>query len=287
MAGTVCLTGLAVPPVLDPRSDPWADVELGSGIGVPAVIGGELTPQALQGAYRRGLFCQPRCAPEQIARNEAMYGPDVRAGHIPVLPGSGSPYATLWWYPSARYVIPADGIRIGRTLRRTIRNSGWTTTLDADFDGVIAGCRGDREPRWITDELVAVQRALRDAGWTRTIEVWDGGQLIGGLYGCIVGRAFILDSAFRLRPDAAKVAIAAAGHRAAAGGFALLDAQVRTEYTVRMGASPMPRADYLAELRRRADPGTLPGGVLPAASLAVPGPALASAGRGTASLEPA
>ncbi|SEG18518.1 leucyl/phenylalanyl-tRNA--protein transferase [Nonomuraea solani] len=233
-------------------TDPWTDVELGTCLGTPLAVGGELTPETLLGAYRRGIFCQPRSDRDIIARNEATYAPDVKAGHIPVLPGPGNPYATLWWSPASRYAIPVREINVSRSLRRQMRESGWTSTVNADFDGVIAGCRTDREPRWITDELVEALRALHNDGWIRTVEIWHGETLVGGLYGCAMGSVFTMDSAFHTMSGAAKTAIADLADRVAPSGAELLDAQVRTEYTVQMGSRALPRDTYLDCLRRGA-----------------------------------
>jgi leucyl/phenylalanyl-tRNA---protein transferase len=246
----------------DPLSftDPWAEIRLGDGLGVPVAIGGELTPGALLGAHRRAVFCQPRCDEHEIARDEAIYAPDVRAGDIPLLPSRGNPYATLWWSPAVRYVIPVSEVHLSRSLRQTIRGHDWFTTLDTDFDGVIAACRGDRKPRWITDELVAALRALKHAGWVHTIEVWSGGQLIGGLFGCAVGNAFVMESAFHRAPDAAKVAIADLARRAEGSRITLLDTEIKSDYTLRLGASPMPREDYVPRLEGGAGPGVIESG---------------------------
>jgi leucyl/phenylalanyl-tRNA--protein transferase len=235
-------------------------VGLGLGLGVPVAIGGEITPGSLLGAYRRGLFCQPRTDPEQIELNRALYEPDVRSGDIPVLPGGGDPYALLWWSPPVRYVIPADGVRLGRTSRRAIRACGWTTSVDTDFDAVITACRGEREPRWITDELITALRTLHAAAWVRTIEVRDGDRLVGGLFGCALDGVFVMDSAFHIEPEAAKVAIADLARRTRAGRITLLDTQVRTEYTVRMGATAQPRDEYLARLGAQGNPGVISAG---------------------------
>jgi leucyl/phenylalanyl-tRNA--protein transferase len=240
-----------------PFADPWAQVRLGDGLGVPVAIGGQLTAGTLLGAHRRAVFCQPRCDQNEIARDEATYAPDVRAGDIPVLPGGGNPHAMLWWSPAVRYVIPVGGVHLSRSLRKTIRSHDWETTLNADFDGVIAGCRGDREPRWITDELVEALRKLQHAGWVHTIEVWDDDRLIGGLFGCAVGSVFIMESAFHAAPDTAKVAIADLAHRARGGEITLLDTEVKSDYTVHLGASPMPREDYIARLETGAGPGAI------------------------------
>lgn len=238
-------------------SDPWQDIEVGPGLGAPVAIGGQITADSLLGAYRRAMFCQPRTDPEQIALNRSLYSPDVSSGDIPTLPGDGDPYAALWWSPQVRYVIPTNEVRLGRTSRRTLRNSAWTTTVDTDFDGVIRACRGEREPRWLTDELISALRELWGARWVRTVEVWDDTRLVGGLFGCALAGVFIMDSAFHVEPEAAKVAIADLGRRAAGGGITLLDTQVRSEYTVRMGAREMPRDEYLERLKVYGGQGTV------------------------------
>ncbi|HLH58254.1 MAG TPA: leucyl/phenylalanyl-tRNA--protein transferase [Streptosporangiaceae bacterium] len=235
-------------------ADPWTDAQVGRGLGVPVAIGGRITPEALLGGHRRAIFCQPRCSPEEIARNTEIYTPDIEAGDIAVLPGDGNPYATFWWSPAERYVIPVDHVHMGRTLRKVIRGSDWVTTLDRDFDGVIANCRADRFPRWITDEMVVALRVLYEAGWLHTAEVWSGGELIGGLFGCVIGNVFIMESAFHTVPHAAKVAIVDLASRASRSGLTLLDAEVKTDYTVRLGAVPMPRDDYLIQLGTSAQP---------------------------------
>ena len=112
----------------------------------------------------------------------------------------------------------------------------------------------------MTGELIHALRVLAAAGWVHTVEVCDGSQLIGGLFGCAVGSVFIMESAFHRKPDAAKVAIADLASRVAGGGGTLLDTEVKSDYTVRMGAFPMPREEYLAHLRARRGPGTVRSG---------------------------
>jgi leucyl/phenylalanyl-tRNA--protein transferase len=211
-------------------------------------IGGRLTPGALLGAYRRAIFCQPRNDPEQIRESESIYAPDVRAGDVPLLDGPGNPYSTLWWSPGTRYVLPSAGVHMSRSLRRAIQRSGWETTMDMAAERVIESCRLGRDPCWLTDGLVSALLALRNAGWIRSVEVWEDGDLIGGLFGCAFEHVFVMDSAFHLKPDAAKVAIADLARRASEAGIRLLDAQVRSDYTVQMGAVGIGRAEYLSQL---------------------------------------
>jgi leucyl/phenylalanyl-tRNA---protein transferase len=240
-------------------NDPWTNVQLGDGFGVPVAIGGDLTPSAILGAHRRAVFCQARSDQAQISESEATYAPDVHAGDIPVLRGDSvrSPYGILWWSPADRYVIRVGDVHLGRTVRKSIRSNDWHTTVDRDFEGVMNGCRGDREPRWMTDELIEALRVLATANWVHTIEVWDGSELIGGLFGCAVGGVFIMESAFHRRPDAAKVAVADLAARAADGSITLLDTEVKSDYTVRMGALAMPREEYLTHLFPADQPGSI------------------------------
>jgi leucyl/phenylalanyl-tRNA---protein transferase len=229
-------------------SDPWDDVTLGPGGGVPVAIGGSLTWESVLGAYRRGVFCQPRAETAEIRDNERLYAPDVAGGFITVLPGAENPYSVLWWRPDTRYVLRPDRVHVGRTLNRTLRRSDWTTTVDRAFDKVLENCRAGRSPCWLTDDLVAALRELSSRGWLRSIEVWAGEDLVGGLFGCAFESVFVMDSAFRHRAEAAKVAIVDLARRGADCGIALLDAQVRSEYTVQLGAAALSRADYAAAL---------------------------------------
>lgn len=211
-------------------------------------IGGEVTPATILWAYRRGLFCQPRSVPAEIAEHESLYNVDVRAGDVPVLPGDGNPYAVTWWSPRIRYCIPVTGIKINRSLRGTLRRCGWTTTADQAFDHVIMACRVDRSPAWLTDDLVSAMRTLHADGWAHSVEVWEAGDLVGGLFGCAIGKAFVLDSGFHRRPDAVKAAVIDLASRCASAGLEILDMQVRSEYTIRLGAASMRREEYLSYL---------------------------------------
>ncbi|MEU5161180.1 leucyl/phenylalanyl-tRNA--protein transferase [Streptomyces sp. NPDC020875] len=227
-----------------PMTPDWERIALGHGLGIPAAIGGDLTPESVLNAHLRGVFCLPRSAPEDIADNEATYSPDVQAGDIPLLASTTNPYSTLWWSPPTRYVLPTSEVTLGRTVRRTIRAHHWTTSVNEDFEGVLEACRGSRKPRWITPALTDSLHVLHDQGWIHSIEVWEDNHLIGGLFGFALHKVFVMSSAFHTRPDAAKIAIADLARRTTAGSIRLLDAQVKTDYTLRLGARGIPRDEY-------------------------------------------
>ena len=152
-----------------------------------------------------------------------------------------------WVEPRTRAIIPLEGFHLSRSLRRTLRSGKFQVTRDRDFAGIIAAC-ADREETWINDELEHAMIALHGSGHAHSIEVWDGAQLVGGLYGVKLGRAFFGESMFSRATDASKVALAWLVARMKAGNFTLLDCQFMTEHLASLGAVNVPRETYVALL---------------------------------------
>ena len=152
-----------------------------------------------------------------------------------------------WVEPRTRAIIPLEGFHLSRSLRRTLRSGKFQVTRDRDFAGIIAAC-ADREETWINDELEHAMIALHGSGHAHSIEVWDGAQLVGGLYGVKLGRAFFGESMFSRATDASKVALAWLVGRMKAGNFTLLDCQFMTEHLASLGAVNVPRETYVALL---------------------------------------
>ena len=153
----------------------------------------------------------------------------------------------FWVEPRNRAIIPLDGFHLSRSLRRTIRSGRFTVTHDRDFAGVIAAC-ADREETWINAELERAMLALKGSGHAHSIEVRDGEELVGGLYGVKLGRAFFGESMFSRRRDASKVALAWLIARLKAGNFTLLDCQFMTDHLASLGAVTVSRETYVALL---------------------------------------
>jgi leucyl/phenylalanyl-tRNA---protein transferase len=152
-----------------------------------------------------------------------------------------------WVEPRNRALIPLDRFHLSRSLRRTLRSGRFAVTHDRDFAGVIAAC-ADREETWINDELERAMVTLHGSGHAHSIEVWDAGDLVGGLYGVMLGRAFFGESMFSRRTDASKVALAWLVARLRVGNFTLLDCQFMTEHLASLGAVSVPRDTYVALL---------------------------------------
>lgn len=155
-----------------------------------------------------------------------------------------------WWSPDPRGVLPLDGLRVSRSLRKSGRR--FRVTVDRAFEPVMEAC-ADRpdEPGWITPEFIRTYTTLHRLGWAHSVEVWNGDdRLVGGLYGIQIGGLFAGESMFHRERDASKVALVALVTRLrACPGPRLLDVQWRTDHLASLGAVAIPRAEYLARLR--------------------------------------
>lgn len=153
-----------------------------------------------------------------------------------------------WVEPRVRAVLPLDGFRLSRSLRKTVASDRLRVTADTAFDRMIALCAeaaDDRPETWINAGIERVFRELHRLGYAHSIEVWDGDRLAGGLYGLALGRAFFGESMVSRARDASKVALAWLVARLRVGGFTLLDCQFMTDHLASLGAVEVPRTAYL------------------------------------------
>jgi leucyl/phenylalanyl-tRNA---protein transferase len=153
----------------------------------------------------------------------------------------------FWVEPRNRAIIPLDRFHLSRSLKRTLRSGKFDVSHDRAFQAVITAC-ADREETWINAELERAILALHGSGHAHSVEVWHGGELVGGLYGVKLGRAFFGESMFSRERDASKVALAWLVARLRAGNFTLLDCQFMTEHLASLGAISVPRETYVALL---------------------------------------
>ena len=167
-------------------------------------------------------------------------------GIFPMAESADDP--TLFWVePEMRGVIPLDGFRVSSRLGRTVRSGAFTVTVDTAFKAVIAGCAAPqpgREDTWINTRIRDLYIGLHEIGHGHSVEVWQNDELVGGLYGVSLGRAFFGESMFHHARDASKVALVHLVARLIAGGFVLLDAQYVTEHLRSFGAVEIPRRRY-------------------------------------------
>lgn len=150
----------------------------------------------------------------------------------------------LYWFdPVARGVLPLDGFHLSRSLARRIRTTPFQVTLDRDFAGVMDGCAA-RDTTWINSEITRLFNDLHDHGHAHSLEIWEGRDLVGGVYGVALGGAFCGESMFSRRKDASKIALAYLVAHLRNCGFTLFDTQYLTDHLASLGGCEIPRAAY-------------------------------------------
>jgi len=195
--------------------------------------GGDLSPQRLLAAYRRGIF------------------PWYAAGE-PI----------LWWSPDPRMVLLPERLKISRSLAKTLRNARYELRLDTAFATVIDACaskpREGQPGTWITEEMQQAYCDLHRLGYAHSVETWVDGRLAGGLYGIAIGRAFYGESMFSHARDASKIALAHLCAYLKLRGFGIIDCQMETRHLASLGATPIPRREFVARLDELCPQGDAP-----------------------------
>jgi len=162
----------------------------------------------------------------------------------------------FWIDPDRRGILPLDEFRLSHRLARTIRSTRLRMTVDTAFSEVIAACAdpGPQRPKtWINPLIERSYGNLHSKGHAHSVEVWDGPNLAGGLYGVSIGAAFFGESMFSRQRDASKIALVHLVARLKAGGYRLLDTQFVTEHLKQFGAIEIPREHYRDLLRDAVD----------------------------------
>lgn len=205
----------------------WLDAEtfdfppLESALAEPnglLAVGGDLSPERLLAAYRRGIF-----------------------------PWYEDPQPLLWWSPDPRAVLFPDRVHISRSLRKIQRRGGFSVTFDKAFRRVIGGCATLSQTRsgtWITRDMLNAYIHMHELGWAHSVEVWRAGELVGGLYGMAIGRVFFGESMFSRADNASKIALVALCQRLREAGVELIDCQVGNPHLYTLGAEDISRAAF-------------------------------------------
>jgi leucyl/phenylalanyl-tRNA--protein transferase len=187
-------------------------------------VGGDLSVQRLLLAYRMGLF--------------PWYDKDM-----PI----------LWWSPDPRLMLKPKDLCVSKRLERTIKQGPFKITLDQAFEDVIRACAQIKRPHqngtWIVDEMVDAYCCLHREGYAHSVESWQDGELVGGLYGVALGRAFFGESMFARVSDASKVAFVHLTRLLESRKFSLIDCQVTTSHLESFGAREVPRPVFLKMLQ--------------------------------------
>jgi len=148
-----------------------------------------------------------------------------------------------WCRPDPRAVFDPHEVHLSRSLRRTVRRGVFDVWVNADFTGVMAACAA-RDETWISPDIERVYGELHALGFAHSVEAYQGGALVGGLYGVAIGGAFMGESMFHRVTDASKVCFAHLLARLCERGFVILDSQFMTEHLASLGAFYISAAEY-------------------------------------------
>ena len=204
-----------------PKTYTFPPLEAASPEGLLAV-GGDLNPDRLLSAYRQGIF-----------------------------PWYSDDQPILWWSPDPRAVLYPSKLHISKSLRKSLRTGGFEVSADRAFALVIAACAESRnrgEGTWITSGMQDAYCALHRMGYAHSVETWHNGELVGGLYGLAIGKAFFGESMFSRVADASKTALVGLATSLAAEGYRFIDCQVVSEHLTSLGAEATPRDRFASEL---------------------------------------
>jgi leucyl/phenylalanyl-tRNA---protein transferase len=188
-------------------------------------VGGDLSIERLKLAYSKGIF------------------PWYEKG-MPI----------LWWSPDPRMVLYPDKMIISHSLKQVIKKQQFTITIDTAFEKVIKNCaktprKGERGT-WITREMKSAYCDLHKAGYAHSAEAWLDGELVGGLYGVAIGKAYFGESMFHHVTNASKVAFYHLVEKLSSWDFKIIDAQVYTNHLESLGGEMIPRSQYIQILEK-------------------------------------
>lgn len=193
-------------------------------------VGGDLSVERLTSAYQQGIF-----------------------------PWYSEGQPILWWSPDPRMVLEPKDIKVSRSLAKTIRKQNVQITFDQNFRDVITACSEARlekgkqqDETWILDEMIEAYVKLHEAGYAHSVECWQDDKLIGGLYGIAIGKVFFGESMFSRISDASKIAFVTLAQQLKQWGFKLIDCQVYTSHLESLGATMIPRKQFLILLKQHA-----------------------------------
>jgi leucyl/phenylalanyl-tRNA--protein transferase len=196
--------------------------------------------------------------PGAMAEHDGLlaYGGDMSIARLlsayagGIFPWDYSEGQILWWCPKNRFVIFPEEIHISRSMKKLISKEIYQVKFNTPFDQIIKGCKKTREgATWISDEVETAYNRLFAAGYAMCVGVFQNNELVGGLYGVVIGRCFFGESMFSLAPSASKFALIKLCEKLASENFAFIDCQFHTPHLQTMGGRFISWNEYRRLLR--------------------------------------
>lgn len=188
-------------------------------------VGGDLSPERLILAYQSGIF-----------------------------PWFNEDSLIMWWSPDPRMVLFPKDVKISKSMRRVMKSGRFRLTKNSCFETVIDQCaslkRGGQQGTWITKDMKVAYVELHRKGFAQSYEVWEGDNLVGGLYGIDLGHIFCGESMFSTTPNASKFAFIKLAQELEKKNYSLIDCQLYTDHLASLGATLMPRSKFIGFLKK-------------------------------------
>jgi len=173
-----------------------------------------------------------------------------------IFPWSNQDDPLLWWYTYPRLILYPSQVKVSKSMKQLIKKKTYRCTINTAFDQVITACqqiaRKDQEGTWLFDTLKESMITLHHQGYTHSVEVWEGDELVGGLYGVSIGKIFCGESMFAHKSNTSKLALIYLCELLADLGFTLVDCQQETDHLVSMGAESVGGGTYMDLIRENA-----------------------------------
>jgi leucyl/phenylalanyl-tRNA---protein transferase len=210
---------------LDPDRIEFPNPHFANEDGIVA-IGGDLSPERLLLAYRIGLF-----------------------------PWFNQDEPILWWSLDPRLVLFPKDLYIAKSMRPYFNQQKFKVTFDRHFEQVVRACqlnnrKNQQNGTWISEDIVHAYTRMHELGYAHSVEVWQGEDLVGGLYGMAIGKVFFGESMFAEVSNASKVGFITLVQKLTALGYWMIDCQQQTQHLTSMGATPIKRSLFLKILKK-------------------------------------
>ena len=159
----------------------------------------------------------------------------------------------LWWCPKPRFILKPNEIKISKSMKKIIKKGEFIVTFNNDFQGVISNCKSIRENEegtWITDEMKEAYINLYNNGYAMSVETYYNDELVGGLYGVIIGKCYFGESMFSKMSNASKIALISLAQKLQELNFEFIDCQVYTPHLESMGAKMVPWNEFKSMINK-------------------------------------
>lgn len=202
------------------------------------------------------IFPHPLLVDDQgiIALSENITKEDIKTAYSFGLFPWYSEFPIFWWNTNPRCVLYPHDLKVSKSMRPYFNQKKYKVTYNQDFNTVIHHCknidRSDQEGSWLNEDLIDIFSSLHDDGIVQSVEVWEEEELVGGLYGLLLGKIFFGESMFALKPNASKFGFISLVRKLQSEGIVMIDCQQETEHLKSLGATTISKFVFWTAIKK-------------------------------------